>query len=273
MATDYTAFGNAERVTLSGYSGDAMEPFLSRDGKYLFFNSLNDAPNNASEDKNIYYATYVDGTTFAFQGVVGGVNTVVVDGVPTMDNTNTFYYVSTALYQPPNYASVYRGTFDGSSGNVSGIAPVANLAEGIAGHLNFDVEISADGRTLYFADGVFSGNPFPDVSDLAYAVDNGSGFVRNAAIMANLNTADLEYAAGISANGLELFFTRLSLSTLETTIYRATRPDMASPFGPPQRVSAISGFVEAPSLSPDEKSLYYHKNDGGKFVIYRVTRP
>jgi hypothetical protein len=25
-----------------GYTGDAMEPFLSRDGELLFFNSLND---------------------------------------------------------------------------------------------------------------------------------------------------------------------------------------------------------------------------------------
>ena len=181
--------------------------------------------------------------------------------------------MSTAYYQSPNYESVFRGTFNAGSGAVSGIVPVAHLSEGIAGHLNFDVEISPDGRTLYFADGVFSGNSFPDTSDLAYAVDSGSGFVRNPAIMANLNTADLEYAAGISANGLELFFTRLRLSTVETTIYRTTRPDTSSPFGPPQRVSAISGFVEAPSLSPDEKSLYYHKNDGGKFVIYRVTRP
>ena len=87
VASDYTAFGNPERITLSGYTGDAMEPFLSRDGKYLFFNSLNDA----STDKNIYYATYVNDTTFTFQGVIGGVNTAAVDGVPSMDNTNTFY--------------------------------------------------------------------------------------------------------------------------------------------------------------------------------------
>jgi hypothetical protein len=33
-----------------------------------------------------------------------------------------------------------------------------------------------------------------------------------------------------------------------------------------------TGFVEGPTLSPDEKSLYYHKREGGVFVIYRVTR-
>ena len=34
--------GNPVRVTIRGYHGDAMEPFVSPDGKYLFFNSRND---------------------------------------------------------------------------------------------------------------------------------------------------------------------------------------------------------------------------------------
>jgi len=34
-STDYTALGNPELVTFIGYSGDAMEPFVSRDETYL----------------------------------------------------------------------------------------------------------------------------------------------------------------------------------------------------------------------------------------------
>jgi hypothetical protein len=30
--------------------------------------------------------------------------------------------------------------------------------------------------------------------------------------------------------------------------------------------------VEGPTLAPDEKSLYYHKREGDRFVLYRVTR-
>jgi hypothetical protein len=52
---------------------------------------------------------------------------------------------------------------------------------------------------------------------------------------------------------LELFFTRLEGSS--PVLYAAT------------------GFVEGPTLLPDEKSLYYHKREGSLFVIYRVTRP
>jgi hypothetical protein len=36
-AHPYTAmFSRPQRVTISSYSGDGMEPFLSRDGRYLF---------------------------------------------------------------------------------------------------------------------------------------------------------------------------------------------------------------------------------------------
>ena len=73
-----------------------MEPFISRDGAYLFFN-------DSGSDKDIYYATYIDDTTFQFQGDITDINTAAVDGVPTMDNLGKFYYVSTAtiaLQQP-----------------------------------------------------------------------------------------------------------------------------------------------------------------------------
>ena len=53
----------------------------------------------------------------------------------------------------------------------------------------------------------------------------------------------------------------------------AVRTDTSSPFGTAKRIRAATGFVEGPTLSPDEKSLYYHKREGSLFVIYEVTRP
>jgi hypothetical protein len=50
------------------------------------------------------------------------------------------------------------------------------------------------------------------------------------------------------------------------------RTDASSPFGGTRKITAATGFVEAPTLSPDGKSLYYHKREGSLFVIYRVTR-
>jgi hypothetical protein len=55
----YGAFTDPQPVTIEGYSGDAMEPFISRDGRYLLFNTSNNAPDTA-----LQYATRVNDQTF-----------------------------------------------------------------------------------------------------------------------------------------------------------------------------------------------------------------
>ena len=55
-------------------------------------------------------------------------------------------------------------------------------------------------------------------------------------------------------------------------IYRATRPNANAAFGTPEPVTAITGFVEAPSLSRDGKALFYHKQVNGVFRVYKVAR-
>jgi hypothetical protein len=268
---NYTAFSNPEIVTINGYNGNMMEPFISRDGTYLFFNDSGPA-------RDIYYATFINETTFQYQEAITAINTAAVDGVSTMDVTNTFFYVSTANYNPPiMYDTLYTGTWDGST--VNGSTPVTGLAITTPGFINFDIEVSPDGSTLYFNDGDFTGgNTVPDAANIAIAVKSGSGFTRDpnsVTIMANVNTNNnLEYAPAISADGLELFFTRFNRDTSEAHIYRAIRSNTSSPFEVPQLVSAIEGQVEGPTLSPDEKSLYYHKvnTQTGIRKIYRVTR-
>ncbi len=269
-----TQFSNPQLVTITGYSGDVMEPFISRDGSTLFFN---DAGGGAT-DKDIHYAIFVDATTFAYQGPLSAINTAAVDGVPTMDDAGNFYYVSTFNYNPPvTYDTLYTGDWTGTT--VNNVTAVAGLPIPTAGFINYDLEISPDGTTLYFNDGDFrGGNPFPDADAIVIAVDSGGGFVRlpeSAIILANVNTGELEYAPAISRDGLELFFTRLELATLETGIYRTRRSSTSSAFGVPERITAIEGFVEGPTLSPDEKSLYYHRRNPAtnKFELYRVTRP
>jgi hypothetical protein len=271
-AQDYTLFSNPELVTITGYSDDVMEPFISRDGAYLFFNNAGGA-----NDKDLFYATYVTDTTFQFQGAIAAANSSTVDGTPTMDDANRFYYVSLTSYNPPTtYDTLFSGTWNGST--VTGTGPVAGLAIALPGSINFDVEISPDGSTLYFNDGNFTGGSLPDTADIAISVDSGSGFSRDpnsAVTMANVNTAKLEYAPAISRDGLELFFTRLDPASLEARIYRAARLATNSVFGAPQLVRAIDGFAEGPAYSPDEKALYYHRlnTTSSTFELYRVTRP
>jgi hypothetical protein len=263
---EYAAFGNPERVTIRGYNDHAMEPFITRDCRYLFFNNSNDP----SVNTNLHYARRIDDLTFEYKGEVAGVNTQALEGVPTMDKDGAFYFVSTRSYKE-TLSTIYQGRFSG--GAVTGVKVVESISEKALGRLNFDVEVGADGQTLYFVDGVFSGKPVPDKADIAIAVRGGAVFRRlsgSAEFLKNVNTDALEYAACISPDELELFFTRAGKNG--PAIYRSTRKNATQPFDSPARVAAIKGFVEAPALSADGLSLYYHLNEGKWFVIYRVTR-
>ncbi len=267
-----TLFANPERVTIKNYDGNAMESFLSRDGRYLFFNNLNEAPENT----NLHYAERQSETVFLYKGELGGINTASLEGVPTMDKNNHFYFVSPRSYDQ-TFSTIYQGEF--SNGTISNIALVTEISRKKPGIVNFDVEISPDGNTMYFVDGDFTRSGVPQKADLVIAVKTGDGFKRlenSDAILKNINTKDLEYAPSISADGNELFFTRFRpgiLASGSIGIFRATRSSADKPFEMPEKIEAITGdFFEAPALSADEKSLYYHKKENGLFVIYKVTR-
>ncbi len=87
-------YGAPQRVTISGYAEDAMEPFISRDGRYLLFNNLNDP----SVNTDLHFAERVDDNTFRYRGKLSGVNTTALEGVPTMDGSGTLYFVSPRSY-------------------------------------------------------------------------------------------------------------------------------------------------------------------------------
>lgn len=263
---DPAAFSNPQPVTILGYSGHAMEPFVSRDGRYVFFNNLNDP----SVDTNLHWAERIDAVTFQYRGELAGANTSALEGVPSMDQSSVFYFISTRSYAQ-SASTVYRGSFMAQT--LSGVELVPGVSRSIQGQVNFDAEISPDGNTLYFVDSEF-GASGPRTADIVLAERQGSAFVRPttaALIMQQINTDALEYAPTISASGLELLFTRLEGST--PAIWFANRESIAAQFNPPTKLQAITGFVEAPCLSLDGKSLYYHRRDDGLFKIYRATRP
>ena len=263
---DTSGFCNPQRVTIRAYDGDAMEPFLSRDGKILFFNNLNDPKVNT----DLYWAERVDDLTFQFKGEVGGVNTPALEGVASMDRDGMFYFVSPRSYDR-TASTLYRGHF--ANGSVTGVELVPGVSLAKPGIVNFDAEISADGNALYFVESQFE-HGGPRTARILVARRDGNVFVRSAdseRIMQTINTGTLNYAPATSASALEIFFTRLDPGG--PAIYLASRTDTAAPFGVPVKIQAITGFVEGPTLSPDTKSLYYHKKESGYFVIYRVTRP
>ena len=90
-------FANPQPVTIQGYQGFADEPFISRDGQYLFWND----PNG-----HTLYAKKITDTTFDYIGKVQGFDTsAVYNGVPSMDSAGNFYFVSA---KSPSTYRIYR---------------------------------------------------------------------------------------------------------------------------------------------------------------------
>jgi Tol biopolymer transport system component len=262
-----TDFHTPQRVTIEGYNGDAMEPFISRDGKYLFFNNLNEPKVNT----NLHWAERIDDLHFRYRGEIQGVNTPALEGVPSMDRQGNFYFVSNRSYDQ-TASTLYRAKF--ADGAMTGVELVPGVSLAKPGIVNFDAEISADGNTLYFVESEFSILGQPKSAQILFARRNGNTFVRDAtsaSILETVNNDGLDYAPATSASEREIFFTRANRTG--PAIYVAKRVSKAVPFEPPLRIAAITGFAEGPTLSPDELSLYYHVKEDGRFVIYRVTRP
>jgi len=267
-AIDSRLYANPQRVAILGYDGDAMEPFLSRDGRFLLFNNLNDS----SVNTNLHFAERVDDMTFRYRGEIQGTNTGALEGVPTMDRRNILYFVSPRNYEK-TLSTIYRGNFN--DGAVSGVELVAGVSRREPRIVNFDIDVSPDGEKLYFVDGYF-GQSGVETADIVVAERQGAGFVRSlrsAEFLKNVNTKALEYAPCISADGLTLLFTRARRGLNgSVSIFVSQRMSTTRSFGPAARLVALDGFVEGPALSPDERSIYYHKRENDKFVIYRASK-
>ncbi|MBU1045255.1 MAG: hypothetical protein KJ915_12770 [Candidatus Omnitrophica bacterium] len=260
------------------------EPFISRDGRFLFFNTA------ASENnKDLHFAEFIQ-NQWVYRGPIGpDVNTAkYVEGNPTMDRRNKFLYIDTAVDR-----MVRSAKFSSETGQLSDIKEFQTIPNRQIDLVyqkfqgNMGVEISADGKTIYFSRAVWEmrGMELGRMvgSDILFLTKKNGTYlfdkiwVKN--IMQNINTTDLEYAASISADGLELFFTRMELEGLKkgkisSRIMHAVRTSLSEPFGHPVMIQTIgsSNFVEGPAISPDGKELYYHKYNGRKFRIFKVRR-
>ena len=73
-------FSNPEPVEIVGYTGHAMEPFISHDGRCLLFNNLNDP----RENTDLHWAERITATSFRYGGKVEGANTKALEGVPLL---------------------------------------------------------------------------------------------------------------------------------------------------------------------------------------------
>ncbi len=267
-------FGDEEEISVENYTGDLMEPYISADGSILFFNSLND-----SVDTSIYYAVKSGENKFISQGKLEGVNGVEphLDAVSTMSDDNTFYFISTRNYTN-SYDNVYSGKYE--NGKVTGLEAVkGDFYIETPGWIVMDVEISRDGKTLYYVNAYFKESGIVS-SKLGIAAKDGenNSFTKlsnSDEILQNVNDPEyLVYAAGISRDGLELYFTRVNLVKTAIEICIAERTTPTEIFSEPKVIDINGNMFEAVTISGDMSRIYYHKRASAsdKFHIYTKSR-
>ncbi len=275
-AAAYPTFGSEIEVTIKGLSFDAMEPFVSPDGNFLFFNNINDGINT-----KLYFANKVNDSTFNYVGELIGTNqskTPHLDAVADMDSNGNFYWTSTRDY-PTELNNLFRGSFN--EGNVSNITRVqGDFNMNTPGWLIMDHGISLDGQYLYFNNARFDEvncqGPCETTLGIAQK-DNVSTFTtlsNSESILQNINDSNyIYYAPCISSDNLELYFTRYIKGEITSgTVFEicvAVRTNSGSVFSIPKVLFSenISKLIEAPTLTLDNNSIYYHQKTSNSHRI------
>lgn len=263
-------FINEKVINIEGYDGDVMETFITRDGRYMFFNSMK----RGKKNKDIYYAERLDDYNFKFLGEIQPINTKSVDAVPVMDDNGVFYFLCTDDYRYNNRVSVRVGMF--KDGVVSDVEQIKELSINKPGWLNMDSEISADGETLYSTQSFFKADTaHPSESYFFYAKKIGAFFVPqkdSEDIFININNDDVVFGIGISRDELKMVYTRYNEGKNKLESLIAARIDKSVPFGIPNLIRGMTGLSEAPGFNHREDMIYYHKRSpkDGKFRAYAL---
>ena len=280
---NYPSFGAEINVTIKDLSFDAMEPFISPNGKYLFLNNLNDGV-----DTKLFYAIKINDSTFNFIGELNGTNQSeqpYLDAVADLDTLNNFYWTSTRDY-PTILENLFHGEFD--KGNVVNIGRVyGDFNKNIPGWLVMVHGISYDGQFLYYNNARFN-DSCQGICETEIGIatkTNDSTFTKlsnSDSILQNINDTNyIYYAPCISSDNLELYYTRYPRDSISSStlfeICVAVRKTPLDTFSMPIVLFSelISKMIEAPTLTHDKQIIYYHKktSDSHKIVMRYRKNP
>lgn len=273
----YPQFGPEKKVTITGITHDAMEPFISADEQTIYFNSLNSGGNT-----NLYYATRVNDTTFTYQGLVGNTLDLApshLDAVPSVDVNSRFFWVSLRDY-PTIYENLLNSDLSGTSvNNIKHTYGDFNVY--LPGWLIMDAAISYDGDYLYYVNAYFNSCPFGMPCDASMGVaekvnDTTFNKLSNTdGIFSNINDPNyIVYAPQLSVDGKEIYYTRILDGTVNSELCVSVRETVADTFSLPQVIYSNNGFVpEAITVTNDNSKIYYHqKNSLGVFELFMRYR-
>jgi len=286
-------WGNVLQVALAGYSygnGQAMEPFISRDGKWFFFNSR-----NVGDNTSLQYGAIKSPYQVNFIATIGGeANGPIphLDAVPAMTDSYDFFWVSTRNY-PQDYENLQHGIFDPVLGTIPKAEPVhGDFYIRESGWIVMDQEINRDGSILFYVNALFSNPPgdMPLFSNISLALRNPDGsFSQHPNAIDIMKTVNLVNGAqylrygpsSTGTDGLKLYFTVRVNEPVLSALYVANRNSPDEPFGTPQRITLNSGNgaePEAPTLSADGNLMMYSrmgcvsKYNCSVIFIYKMDR-
>lgn len=279
----YPSFSNEINVTINGLTHDAMEPFISHDGNVLFFNNLNDGV-----DTKLFYATKVNDSTFTYVGELNGTNQTTqpyLDAVADLDSIGNIYWTSTRNYGP-ELDNLFHGKINGS--NVTNIGRVrGDFNKNTPGWLVMDHGMSIDGQLLYFNNARLDGDncqgPCETMIGIAQKINDSTftTLTNSSTLLQTINDNNFKfYAPCISADGLELYYTRYPNVVLQPSslfeICVAVRNTSSDNFSVPTVLfsKTIDKLIEAPTLTTDGKIMYYHEKTATSHKImmrYRAT--
>lgn len=271
-------FSNPQQVEIEGYEDDCMEPFISRDGKFLFFNNSN----SELVDTHIHFAKRLGPLKFQHMGILEGTQSNSKDMAPSSDAAGNFVFTSTRSFAQDGL-TIYGGKWTPAELTVKDVHPLQGDMTAPPSWLNMDSDLSPKGELLVLAQAEFKpGAAVPTKSDLELRLKDGVKFRRHLQgdlLLRNVNTPALEYAPALSNDELELYFTRSSLRKQGEKlvpffrIMLASRTKTTEPFGVPRTVEgSAEGLIEGPTLSMDKKELFFHRKLGDRFVIFRMER-
>jgi len=252
-------------VPLNGVNTDYHDkaPFLSYDGLTLYF-SRQDGP--GWHHTRIYQATREKpfGPT-------------LVEEISTLNNPSAhidYPWVS------PDYLRMYYYSASGSSANsrlyvserqstddpwlpgkpiselnwLGGVAnPSLTPDELIILFTGTDVPVTEGGFDIWMAKRADRNSPFVEPTNLT-----------------SINSSAWDFHPHICADGLTLYFASMRSGTSQ--LFRATRPELSAPFGPPEHLSFFDrpgSSLQYPFLSSDGTTFLYAMSvDGGAYDIY-----
>jgi hypothetical protein len=279
MEKETDLYQNPRPVRIDGYSDDCMEPFITGDGEVLLFNNSN----SGFVDTHIHLCKRVGENHFQHLGLLPGSVSKSKDMAPTIDADGNLFYTCLCTYEKDGH-SIYCGKFDHEKLQKVSL-PEGDISPHKTAEINMDCDISKDGKTLILSRAHFANYLLPpDKSDLVIAEKRDGKFVvdpQKQLVLSKLNTDYLEYAPCQTSDQLELYFTRASKKPVagnsnkyepNLRLMVARRKDRYSDYDEPERISTLTGFIEAPTITDDKKELFFHKKMGEKFRIFCATR-